>query len=201
MALWTIAPNLREKAFGLTPRAPYPQTLPTARQFHFLGDSHTFGHGLTDDEIWPNQLQKDFSRRPQLICVVNCGVPAANNGHYWRRPPRFLENTSPGDFLVIGLTWNDFTIAPRPLDLPTRKADFAKLAIGAQQSKEPAFLGLSDAKTFQYDFDLLFPSNAADGACDGYPRPPLPPMRSNALISVSSAFLAVTTMSRNSYLI
>ena len=42
MALSTIAPNLRENAFGLTPRAPYPQTLPTARQVHFLGDSHTF---------------------------------------------------------------------------------------------------------------------------------------------------------------
>ena len=54
------------------------------------------------------------------------------------------------------MTWNDFTIAPGPLDLPTRKADFAKLAIGAQQSKEPAFPGLLDAKTFQYDFDLLF---------------------------------------------
>ena len=124
--------------------------------FHFLGDSHTFGHGLTDDEIWPNQLQERFLEKTQLICVVNCGVPAANNGHYWRRPPRFLENTSPGDFLVIGLTWNDFTIAPGPLYLAARKADFAKLATGAQQSKERAFLGLSDAKTFQYDPDLLF---------------------------------------------
>ncbi|MEC7397509.1 MAG: hypothetical protein VX639_10210, partial [Pseudomonadota bacterium] len=56
---------------------------------------------------------------------------------------------------MIGMTWNDFTIATRPLYLAARKADFAKLATGAQQSKERAFLGLSDAKTFQYDPDLL----------------------------------------------
>ena len=43
-------------------------------------------------------------------------------------------------------------------------------------------------------------SNANDGSCDGYPGPPSPPMRSTALISVSSAFLAVTTMSRKSSL-
>ena len=30
------------------------QTLPTATQFHFLGDSRTFGNGLKDDDIWLN---------------------------------------------------------------------------------------------------------------------------------------------------
>ena len=44
------------------------------------------------------------------------------------------------------------------------------------------------------------PSNADDGSCDGYPRPPSPPMRSTALISISSAFLAVTAMRRKSSL-
>ena len=30
------------------------QTLPTATQFHFLGDSHTSGNNLKDDDIWLN---------------------------------------------------------------------------------------------------------------------------------------------------
>ncbi len=124
------------------------QTLPTATQVHFLGDSQTFGHGLTDDESWPNQLQERFLEKTQAIRVVNWGVPAANTEHYWRRLPRLLEDTSPGDFLVIGLTWNDFTTAPGPLDLVAPKADSAKLATGAQQYKERAFPGLADAKAF-----------------------------------------------------
>ncbi len=69
--------------------------------------------------------------------------------------PASALDTSPGDFLVIGLTWNDLKIAPGPLNLAARKADFDKLATGAQQSEERAFPGLSDAKTFQYDPDLL----------------------------------------------
>lgn len=30
------------------------QTLTTAAQFHFLGNSHTSGNGLKDDDIWLN---------------------------------------------------------------------------------------------------------------------------------------------------
>ena len=100
-------------------------------------------------------MQERFLEKAQSFFVANCEVPAANTEHYWRRPPRLLENTSPGVFLVIGLTWNDFKIAPGPVNLAARKADFDKLATGAQQSEERAFPGLSDAKTFQYDPDLL----------------------------------------------
>ncbi len=79
---------------------------------HILGDSQTFGHGLKDVETWPNKFQENLVESNEAFRVVNWGVPGANVEHYWRRLPELFSEASPGDVLLIGLTWNDFTTSP-----------------------------------------------------------------------------------------
>ena len=99
--------------------------------------------------------EKNFVKCPARSWIDN--RRAANfRGAALGGSPAGAVQSSPGNFLVIGLTWKDFTTAPEPLDLAARKADSVKLASAAQQNKGRVFPGLSDAKTFHYDPALLF---------------------------------------------
>jgi len=124
------------------------ETDPGAVRIHFLGDSQTFGHGLSDGESWPNQFQERLLEKTKALRVVNWGVPGANTEHYWRRLPQVLETATPGDYLVIGLTWNDFTTAPGSLDLATRKSDDTHPSNPPPETDGPTFPNLRDTKAF-----------------------------------------------------
>ncbi len=46
------------------------------RRLVAIGDSITFGWGVSDTETWPAQLQAELNRRGQRVEVLNAGVPA-----------------------------------------------------------------------------------------------------------------------------
>lgn len=69
-----------------------------------IGDSQTFGHGLADEETWPNQLQLALG---DAVKVENHAVPAINVDQYVRKFDHLLPRLSAGDTVIVGLTWND----------------------------------------------------------------------------------------------
>jgi len=79
------------------------------RQLYTVGDSQTFGHGLADDETWPNQLQCLLNQRSAPLRVINAGVPATNGDQYLMRFTYLRPSLRPGDRIVIAFTWNDLT--------------------------------------------------------------------------------------------
>jgi|GEM_PF-1858920 len=126
-------------------------------RLHLLGDSQTFGHGLSDDESWPNNLQMKLLEAGIPIRVENWGVPGANVEHYWRRLPELLKSASPGDTLLIGLTWNDFTTSPGNLDTLIRDPRIVDQSSPNDATQKPRKISggpvlgvpqLTDAKTF-----------------------------------------------------
>lgn len=72
-----------------------------------LGDSQTFGHGISDDEAWPNRLQERLNARALPWRVENHGVPAINVDSYVRKLGGLLPRIRPGDKVVVGVSWND----------------------------------------------------------------------------------------------
>lgn len=76
-----------------------------------IGDSQTFGHGLSDEESWPNQLQAALG---DGVKVENHGIPAVNVDQYAVRLKAILPQIKRGDVVAIGLSWNDL-ITPQSL--------------------------------------------------------------------------------------
>tara|TARA_A100001015_G_scaffold285335_1_gene352730 strand:+ start:2291 stop:3229 length:939 start_codon:yes stop_codon:yes gene_type:complete len=60
---------------------------PTASE-HFtvlvIGDSHTFGMGLDDKQIWPSQFQKLLQQQYPRCRVINLSLPGASNDYIAR---------------------------------------------------------------------------------------------------------------------
>jgi len=86
-----------------------------AQRIFILGDSQTFGFGLSDDETWANKLQCALSQagaNPPRI--YNLGVHGTNIDQYVMRGLRQIVPTiRKGDLVVVGVTWNDL-ITPMP---------------------------------------------------------------------------------------
>ncbi len=72
-----------------------------------LGDSQTFGHGLSDDETWANKLQEHLNSQNRSLKVVNLAVPAINVDQYIARIRQMNPEIQPGDQVLVGLSWND----------------------------------------------------------------------------------------------
>ncbi|MBX9635531.1 MAG: hypothetical protein K2X44_11175 [Magnetospirillum sp.] len=85
-----------------------------------LGDSQTFGHGLSDEESWPNRLQETLNARNAAVKVENLGVPAINVDQYLARMRIVANELHPGDLVLIGLSWNDL-ITPQNIERPAVK--------------------------------------------------------------------------------
>lgn len=99
------AKRLRINADGTrhVPCAPPPGT--AATRVFLLGDSQTFGFGLSDDESWPNRLQCALGRD---VRVINMGVHGTNIDQYVKRGlTQVRGELSPGNIVVVGVTWND----------------------------------------------------------------------------------------------
>lgn len=77
-----------------------------------IGDSQTFGHGLSDRDSWPNRLQEDLNRRNQAVKVVNLGIPAINIDQYLARVRMLAPSLGPADTVLIGMSWNDLITPP-----------------------------------------------------------------------------------------
>lgn len=75
---------------------------PGARIFT-IGDSQTFGFGLSDEDSWPNRLQcllKDAT-------VYNLGVPGINTDQYLVRLSQIWPDLKPNDVVLVLAGWND----------------------------------------------------------------------------------------------
>lgn len=105
-----------------------PATAP--HRLWVLGDSQTFGHGVSDEQAWPNRLQERLNQRGVAIKVLNLGVPGINIDQYLARIQAIASGIAPGDTVLIGVSWNDI-ITPPPTE-PVQQAVVAGHLVSAQ---------------------------------------------------------------------
>jgi hypothetical protein len=72
-----------------------------------IGDSQTFGHGLSDEESWANRLQCALKDAGTAWRVFNLGVPGVNIDSYVARLVQIVPVLSPNDRVIVFVTWND----------------------------------------------------------------------------------------------
>ncbi|EME71474.1 hypothetical protein H261_03658 [Paramagnetospirillum caucaseum] len=124
-SVWTMTPDFRGVMDNRVDFTNVPATadasgarvVPAApaeapRRLLVIGDSQTFGHGLSDQDSWPNRLQEDLNRREQPVKVVNLAVPAINIDQYLARIRLLAPSLGPADTVLIGMSWNDLITPP-----------------------------------------------------------------------------------------
>ena len=79
--------------------------------FFLIGDSQTFGHGLSDSETWASRLQCSFVENSIAGKVLNLGVPGINIDSYVQRLDQVLPALKSGDSVIANVTWNDIHTA------------------------------------------------------------------------------------------
>lgn len=78
------------------------------RRIYIIGDSQTFGWGLSDDDSWPNRLQCLLNHSGQNYAVYNLGVPGTNLDQYYYRTRMIYDLIRKKDLLVYVMSWNDW---------------------------------------------------------------------------------------------
>lgn len=71
-----------------------------------LGDSMTFGHGVNNDETFPNQLESIFSENSVNVDVLNAGVKGYGTDHLYKFFISRLAKLTP-DIVVLVIYNND----------------------------------------------------------------------------------------------
>lgn len=121
---WLLEPNyrgqmdnridFRNKALTIGPAGdrtiPCKQPSAFSRQnIVLVGDSQTFGFGLSDEETWANQLQCQLNKVGRKNThVINLGVFGINIDQYYMRIRNMVAGfLRPNDVVVVGVTWND----------------------------------------------------------------------------------------------
>lgn len=91
------------------------------RRLFVLGDSQTFGHGVSDRDSWPNRLQERLNRRGLAVKVLNYAIPGTNIGHYKTQADHLAAELTPADTVLVGVTWNDMITPDPPLNEGSRQ--------------------------------------------------------------------------------
>ncbi len=121
---WTWRPNFRGSFDNgidfsrnrITTNSDGSRTVPCHKvhtrslpRIFLLGDSQTFGWGLSDHDTWANQLQCELEKkRPGAYSIINLGFPGAQVDQLYARGIGQVEPVvSEGDIVVISFTWND----------------------------------------------------------------------------------------------
>jgi hypothetical protein len=73
-----------------------------------VGDSQTYGWGLSDDQSWPNQLQCLANKTGDRFEVHNLGFPGTGLDQYYYRTRLIYDQLRPEDILIYAITWNDW---------------------------------------------------------------------------------------------
>lgn len=73
-----------------------------------LGDSMTFGHGVGDEDTYPNQLEALFRLEGRDVDVVNAGVRGFGTDHEYRYFSQRLRGLRP-DLIVLAFYINDMS--------------------------------------------------------------------------------------------
>jgi lysophospholipase L1-like esterase len=72
-----------------------------------LGDSHTYGAGVSEREAYPGQLQEYLdAREPGVFTVINKGVPGFNTSMLRKRLARHVSSYDP-DMVILWVGIND----------------------------------------------------------------------------------------------
>ncbi|MBI3444155.1 MAG: hypothetical protein HY055_02015 [Magnetospirillum sp.] len=124
--VWRITPNFQGimdnrvdyTDAAVTSDAQGRRVVPAApaqapRRLLVLGDSQTFGHGISDGESWPNRLQERLIRRGAAVQVLNYAIPGTNIDQYKARADTLIPMLGPSDTVLVGVSWNDL-ITPLP---------------------------------------------------------------------------------------
>lgn len=107
-----VAANADSSGARVVPAVPAEAPL----RLLVIGDSQTFGHGLSDQDSWPNRLQEELNRRDRKVKVSNLAVPAINIDQYLARVRLLAPTLSPSDTVLIGMSWNDLITPPSDED-------------------------------------------------------------------------------------
>lgn len=78
-----------------------------ARRIVLIGDSQTFGQGLSDDETWASRLQCRLRAAGRDARVHNLDVPGINADSYVVRLRQVVPALRADDRVVVAVTWND----------------------------------------------------------------------------------------------
>ncbi|MEE2887016.1 MAG: GDSL-type esterase/lipase family protein, partial [Planctomycetota bacterium] len=93
-------------SLGLRDREVGPKHVDEVRIL-VLGDSMTFGHGVRNEESWPNQLEKILSADPgKRVDVINAAVKGYGTDHQYKFFRDRLVSLKP-DILVLAAYGND----------------------------------------------------------------------------------------------
>ncbi len=74
-----------------------------------LGDSHTYGAGVSESEAYPARLEKKLAREGFRVEVVNLGAPGTNTSEIRRKLPGWMETYDPVCVIVLAAvnnSWN-----------------------------------------------------------------------------------------------
>jgi len=71
-----------------------------------LGDSMTFGHGVANDEAYPNQLERLYKAAGRRVDVINAGVKGYGTDQSYRLFTTRLTGLAP-QVVIVGVYWND----------------------------------------------------------------------------------------------
>ena len=88
-----------------------------------LGDSMTFGHGVGDDETYPNQLEALFRRQGADVHVINAGIKGYGTDHAYRFFVTRLRSLRP-DLVIFAFYTNDL---PDDIDRPLYALEAGRL--------------------------------------------------------------------------
>ncbi|MAH85035.1 MAG: hypothetical protein CBB68_12375 [Rhodospirillaceae bacterium TMED8] len=80
----------------------------SARRVFLIGDSQTFGWGLSDADTWANKLQCELNDSGEATAIYNLAVPGTQVDQYWERGYRQVADiVVKGDIVILSMTWND----------------------------------------------------------------------------------------------
>lgn len=76
-----------------------------------VGDSHTYGTSLPEEDSYPSQLEDELKRRGIVTNVINMGIPGQNTSELRRSLPRLLDRYGPDIVIILICSNNDWNRA------------------------------------------------------------------------------------------
>lgn len=111
----TMEADVSSNALGLRNREVEVEKPPNRYRILTLGDSHTFGAGVREEQTWPRQLERDLQDSGKTdIEVINGGMPSLATEQEIALLRDHLLGLKP-DLVIVAYYWNDMPIAGDPL--------------------------------------------------------------------------------------
>ncbi len=76
-----------------------------------VGDSHTYGTSLPEEDSYPSQLEDELEKRGIVTNVINMGIPGQNTSELRRSLPQLLDRYGPDIVIILICSNNDWNRA------------------------------------------------------------------------------------------